>query len=447
MELALAGLWPVFYASRFRPMALALAQAALTLLLPAHGLADGLALPAEVSHPSCPKRRASLHYAYTVNLAANPVGGFLPGQSAYADNHLLTLRLPFASALRGIEDPSLILEGYNRDGRNLSAVAIGNQFTVQQLYGVEALAFYSVRMQGRLLGLGGNFKIGRFAAGDDFAAFPVYGLAMNNAIDGNPQSLLVNTGFTTFPNAVWAATADVAVAEHASLRLGAYQVTEPDVQRYHGFNWAIRPSDGLLLISQLERCDGCIGVGRAGNPPAWSDQSIPSVWREEPSYPLHHQRLALGGYWSLKSSSTFDGTPSPPSTYGAWFHADRTLIRRTLGGPALSLWGSMTVSPQSSVARLPLFWALGLVHYGLDPHRPQDSTMLAIYQGHFSRAYLGSITDQTDLPGQETVIELGYRRRLSAKVFLQPNLQLVIHPSGLSIPTALVMGFQAGLSF
>jgi porin len=107
----------------------------------------------------------------------------------------------------------------------------------------------------------------------------------------------------------------------------------------------------------------------------------------------------------------------------------------------------MTVSPQSSVARLPLFWALGLVHYGLDPHRPQDSTMLAIYQGHFSRAYLGSITDQTDLPGQETVIELGYRRRLSAKVFLQPNLQLVIHPSGLSIPTALVMGFQAGLSF
>jgi carbohydrate-selective porin OprB len=45
------------------------------------------------------------------------------------------------------------------------------------------------------------------------------------------------------------------------------------------------------------------------------------------------------------------------------------------------------------------------------------------------------------------VIELGYRRRLSSKVFLQPNLQLVINPSGLSIPTALVMGFQAGLSF
>ncbi len=73
--------------------------------------------------------------------------------------------------------------------------------------------------------------------------------------------------------------------------------------------------------------------------------------------------------------------------------------------------------------------------------------MLAIYQGRFSRAYLESISDQSDLPGQETVIEVGYRRRLGAKAFLQPNLQLVIHPSGLAIPTALVLGFQAGLSF
>jgi len=422
---------------------LSLAQAALALLLPAHGLA----LPAEPSHQSCPKRRASINYAYTVNLAANPVGGLSPGQVAYADNHRLTLTLPLANVIHGIGDPSLILEGYNRDGRDLSATAIGNQFTVQQIYGVEALAFYSLRLQGDLPGLGGHFKVGRFTSGDDFATWPVYGLAMNNAIDGNPQSLPVNTGFSSFPNAVWGAMADISVAEKASLRLGAYQVTEPDVQRYRGFNWAIRPSDGLLLISQLEHCDGCLGVGWAGTRASLQDQTIPSVWREEPSYPLHRQRLAFGSYWSLKSQSSFDSTPSPPSTYGAWLHADRTLMRRHLGGPALSLWGSLTVSPQPSVARLPLFWALGLVQYGLDPHRPQDSVMLAIYQGRFSRAYLESISDQSDLPGQETVIEVGYRRRLGAKAFLQPNLQLVIHPSGLAIPTALVLGFQAGLSF
>jgi len=425
------------------PWSLSLSQAALALLLPA----PALTLPAELLHQSCPLRRASINYAYTVNLAANPMGGLSPGQAAYADNHRLTLTLPFASAMPSISDPSLVLEGYNRDGKNLSAVAIGNQFTVQQIYGVETLAFYSLRLQGKLPGLGGNFKIGRFTSGDDFATWPVYGLAMNNAIDGNPQSLPVNTGFSSFPNAVWGAMADVSVAESASLRLGAYQVAEPDVERYHGFNWAIRPGDGLLLISQLEHCDGCLGVGWAGHRASSQAQTLPSAWKEEPSYPLHRQRLALGGYWSLQSQSTFDSTPSPPSTYGAWLHADRTLMRRNLGGPALSLWGSLTVSPQPSVARLPLFWALGLVHYGLDPLRPQDSAMLAIYQAQFSRAYLGTIANQSDVPGQETVIELGYRRRLGASAYLQPNVQLVIHPSGLSIPTALVMGFQAGLSF
>lgn len=425
------------------PWSLLLAQAALALLLPA----PAFTLPAELLHQSCPHRRANINYAYTVNLAANPMGGLSPGQAAYADNHRLTLTLPFASAISTIGDPSLVLEGYNRDGKDLSATAIGNQFTVQQIYGVETLAFYSLRLQGRLPSLGGHFKVGRFTSGDDFATWPVYGLAMNNAIDGNPQSLPVNTGFSSFPNAVWGAMADVSVAARASLRLGAYQVAEPDVERYHGFNWAIRPADGFLLISQLEHCDGCLGVGWAGQHASLQDQTFPSAWKEEPSYPLHRQRLAVGGYWSLQSQPTFDSTPSPPSTYGAWLHADRTLMRRSLGGPALSLWGSLTVSPQPSVARLPLFWALGLVHYGLDPRRPQDSAMLAIYQGQFSRAYLGTITDQSDVPGQETVIELGYRRRLGAKVFLQPNVQLVIHPSGLSIPTALVMGFQAGLSF
>ncbi|MFM7229476.1 MAG: carbohydrate porin [Cyanobacteriota bacterium] len=44
------------------------------------------------------------------------------------------------------------------------------------------------------------------------------------------------------------------------------------------------------------------------------------------------------------------------------------------------------------------------------------------------------------------MLELGYRHHLATQVFLQPNLQLVVHPSGFStIPTALVLGLQAGL--
>jgi porin len=402
---------------------------------------------AEVTNAPGVRDQPTINYSYSLNFAANPSGGLIPGSAAYADNHRLTITLPLASAKSSRAEPVLILEAYDRSGTDLSARAIGNQFTVQQLYGVETVGFYSLRLQGKLPGLGGSYKIGRFSAGDNFATWPIYQLAMNNAIDGNPQSLLVNTGFTSFPNAVWGATADVAVARHSSLRLGAYQVTDPQVLRYHGFNWAINPSDGLLLISQFENCDGCRGVGWSGQQPDTDRGAAPPVWREEPSYPRHRQRLAFGGYWSLNRQPTFDASPSPASTYGAWLHMDRTLWRARPGGAALSLWGSLSASPQPAVARLPLFWALGLVQFGPDPRRPQDSVMLAMYQGQFSEAYLTSVAGPWQVAGSETVLELGYRRRLNARTYLQPNLQLVIHPSGLSIPTALVVGLQAGWSF
>ena len=73
--------------------------------------------------------------------------------------------------------------------------------------------------------------------------------------------------------------------------------------------------------------------------------------------------------------------------------------------------------------------------------------MMAIYQGQFSKDYLNSLSGPWQVAGAETVLELGYRRRLNARTYLQPNLQLVINPSGLSIPTAMVVGLQAGWSF
>ena len=393
-----------------------------------------------------PLAKASVSYSYTLNLAGNPQGGIVPGQTSYADNHRLTIQLPLGSAGDTFKSSELILEAYQRSGVDLSATAIGNQFTVQQLYGIETLAFYSIRLQGKLPALGGTYKLGRFSSGDDFATWPYYTLAMNNAIDGNPQSLPVNTGFSSFPNAVWGATVDLAVGDRSQLRLGSFQVTNPDVLRYHGFNWAIKPGDGLLLMSQLEHCDSCPGVGwlsqRRQGPPA----AAAAVVAQEPSYPLHRRRLALGGYWSLYSQPSFSGADPPASTYGAWLHGDATLWQPRLGGPALAAWASMTSSPQPAVARLPLFWALGLVHYGLIPSRPQDSAMLALYQGRFSPSYMTSIGARNGSGASETVLELGYRHHLGTQVFLQPNLQLVVHPSGFStIPTALVLGLQAGL--
>ena len=157
--------------------------------------------------------------------------------------------------------------------------------------------------------------------------------------------------------------------------------------------------------------------------------------------------LAVGGYWSLRPQTSWEGAAVAASTYGGWLHADRTLWRAYAGGPALAIWGSLTSSPQPSVVRMPLYWALGLVRYGLEARRPQDSAMVALYQGRFSPASMRSLGSTDPEGAHETVIELGYRRRIGSTAFLQPNLQVVIHPSGLHIPSALVIGLQTGISF
>lgn len=417
------------------------------ILLIISALYNAQARAVELTPQSPESEEIAASYAYTTNLAGNPIGGKSPGKFTYTDNHLITVAIPVAGNLGGLTNNKIILSGYDRNGTNLSAIAIGNQFTVQQIYGIETYGLYSVRWEANLAKLGGKLKIGRFGTGDDFATWPYYYLAMNNAIDGNPQSLPVNTGFSSFPNAVWGGMAELPWGSNSRLRLGTYQVTNPDVMKYHGLNWAIRASDGLMLAAQLEYCKACPGVGWKGQRMKDPRATIKTGAQLEPSYPFHNQRMAIGGYWSTKTQLTFDGSSPPPSTYGIWLHADRTLWREKIGGQALAVWGAFTNSPQPTVATMPVYWSIGLVFYGIEASRPQDSTMLAIYQGRFSDQYLESVGNIGSGGGQETVIELAYRRRISSRTYLQPDIQLVINPNGQSIPNAMVLGLQAGITF
>lgn len=46
---------------------------------------------------------------------------------------------------------------------------------------------------------------------------------------------------------------------------------------------------------------------------------------------------------------------------------------------------------------------MGLVHYGLVPSRKKDSAMLALYQGRYSQAFMGSLGSPQSAGAQETV--------------------------------------------
>lgn len=97
------------------------------------------------------------------------------------------------------------------------------------------------------------------------------------------------------------------------------------------------------------------------------------------------------GYWSLQSQAGFEGSAPAPSTYGAWLHLDRILWQ----GPSWrahpdGLGNTHRLSPAVGGHRSH-FWAVGLVHYGLVPSRRKDPAMLALYQGRYSQAFMGSL--------------------------------------------------------
>ena len=135
---------------------------------------------------------------YTNNIAGNPREGGKSAGFTYCDNIAFGLELDLEKII-GWKGSHLTVSGLNRDGSNLSEKNIGNQFTVQQVFGGSAVMFYALYLDQKLSEDKISIKIGRFATGDDFASSPIYWLYMNNGIDGNPQALPVNTQFSAYP--------------------------------------------------------------------------------------------------------------------------------------------------------------------------------------------------------------------------------------------------------
>jgi porin len=142
----------------------------------------------------------SVNASYLSNIAGNPVGG-KSADFTYCDNIGFELALDLEKLI-GWKGGNFTVSGLNRDGSSLSEKNIGNQFTVQQVFGGSAVMFYALHLEQKLWDEKISIKIGRFATGDEFASSHIYWLYMNNGIDGNPQALPVNTQFSAYPWAV-----------------------------------------------------------------------------------------------------------------------------------------------------------------------------------------------------------------------------------------------------
>ena len=403
---------------------------------------------------------------YLSNLAGNVTGGKSRGFT-YCDN--FTLDLEFHSEqLLGYKGGTLSVIMLNRDGNNLSARNIGNQFTVQQVYGGSTTVFYGLTYEQRFCDDKISFKFGRMAAGDDFASSPLYWLYMNNGIDGNPQSLPVNGSFSTYPWSVWGARLRAKTSSETEAMVGVYQVTpQASIPYMHGLNWNINPNDGAMVIGQYGWApeffksaasslpaphDGKVVVVSSKSDEKNFTPSIDAIASETPhGLPGHYW---MGGYYSTWTYPQFGSSPGQQGgqvgAYGLYWHFDQMLYRMSpTKDTGLTAWSAFILCPQQNTAKVPFQYNGGLVYTGMIPCRPRDLSIFGVIYGNFSSNYAQA--NQATAGGYATyelVYELGYRINMTKFAYIQPDAQWVINPGGTgTIPNALVLGAQIGVTF
>jgi len=397
---------------------------------------------------------------YTNNIAGNPVGGESAGFT-YTDNLSFGATF-FMDKLIGWKGLTLTVSGLNRAGSSLSQDNIGNQFTVQQVYGGQTAMYYALVLEQDLMDGFFNLKVGRFSTGDDFASSPLYWLYMNNGIDGNPQALPVNTQFSAYPWAVWAGRARIRPTEETYAMFGVYQVSDRVFDRaYHGMDWSIRPDDGVLLISQIgwtpeffkrpvekpaKAPDGKSAVEAEARAEGKTFKD-PVVTSEMRGLPGHYW---FGAYYSPWQFNQFGSDQTATNSYGFYWHADQMVFQEAPGSDeGLTLWSAFVLSPQQNIAKLPFQVNGGLAYKGLLPTRSEDTTMFGVVYGMFSDDYAETVAQTgAGVPSYELVFEWGYRLQFTKFAYVQPNIQWVINPGGTgNIPNALVLGAQMSVIF
>jgi porin len=400
---------------------------------------------------------------YTTDLAGNPSGGRRQGFT-YTDNIGFGVRLDLEK-LVGWRGAKLTVSGLDRNGRSLSQDYLGNQFTVQQVYGGQTVMLYGLYLEQEFQDGKAQLKAGRFATGDDFASSPLYWLYMNNGIDGNPQALPVNGQFSAYPWAVWAARLKVNPSPDWNAQFGVYQVSDRTFDRnFHGVNMSIKPSDGVMLIGQLgwtpeffKRSVPASTAGGGGGKAVArpSDGRVTFDGKTGQATAADEMRGLPGHYWFGAYYSTweypqFGRTATAANAYGFYWHADQMVYQESPGNDqGLTLWTAFVLSPQDNIAKLPFQWNSGVVYQGLLPTRDRDKTIFGLAYGNFSGDYGRSgLAYDGDAVSYEMALEWGYRVQLNDFIYLQPDIQYIIRPGGTgSIPNAFVLGAQIGVDF
>jgi porin len=365
--------------------------------------------------------RGYAFFAYLNGIVAGNVSGGINSGTALATDLYAGMTVDLQKAL-GWNGWTFNLSGIDRAGASIDE-DVGSIYSVMQLVGGQTYFLYNVSLEKTWDNGKYALKFGRITATDDFAGSPFYGYYLSNSINGQIRAVLFDGVMTSYPFAVWGARFQYTPSDSFRAKLGVYQLThnmwDPD---YHGTDFAIRSSDGVSVMGQLEW--------------SWKSAGKPG-----------HFNLGMNAVSFPMPNFNSDDTTNPFFRYYA--QADQQVTAESPGSDqGLYLFGTLAYTDQQEPALVPFQTSLGAQYVGPIPGRNQDRLIFGTTYGQLSDNYAA---EQRALgngdPDYEWILELGYRIQLTKFAYIQPDIQYVVQPGGTGdIPDATVIGMQFGVS-
>jgi len=382
-----------------------------------------------------------LRAGFTTESAANPVGG-------RRQSVRYTQQVDFGADLdlsRLIGDPGAKVQitFIDRAGRSLSADAIGNLFSVQQLYGagqnfrIVELNYQQSLLAGRL-----NFELGWSPAGDQFASLPVFCDFQNGFICGHPNPMTTNSGAHNYPVGQWGARVKLSPIRYVYLQVGLYQVNPDEGNGDNGLTLSFE-STGVLLPVEF------------GWLPGKDNGRFPGIYKVGGYYNSSNTPDVLQDIHGFSAGLTGDPFITHSGRFGAYAMADQVIQRDSSDSHRFLRVGAITGVGDRTTAVYRYFVTAGGVRQGTFRSRDADfisvlfglgsiNPRLTRYQQDRNVVTPGSVAIQT----YESIAEIDYNIQLAPWLSLRPNLQYVIRPgAGGSIPNAFVVGLHTGVTF
>jgi len=182
----------------------------------------------------------------------------------------------------------------------------------------------------------------------------------------------------------------------------------------HNLSWKLDPNEGYLLISEFSfknsSLDNRLGTYKIG------------------AYYHNH--------YDLKNTSDSISAKNHEN-YGAYLVADQVVYNDS-EGRELSFFAQASMSPKSKNTNSN-YLGLGLNYKGLFKYRTEDILGLAMAHAGFKNSVFSN----------ETTLEVTYKTQLTEHLFVQPDIQFVIHPAGTDkkLKNSLVGIVRFGLNF